>query len=79
MNERLKVLYDKAMDAAVDQYGLQRKGEKAWNPYVFEQLFSELIINECCFALLMLDAKAHGKHSYKQAAIEIKQLFEVQS
>lgn len=80
MNERLRVLCDKAMDEAVEQQGAQRKGEKAWNPYIFEQLFSEMIINECCFVLLMMDAKAQGQHSYyKHAAIELKQKFKAQS
>jgi hypothetical protein len=38
--------------------------------------FAELIINECCFKLLMMDAKAQGTHNYyKHAALELKRNF----
>lgn len=48
MHPRLKVLSVEAMDYAAEQYGPQRKGEKVWNPYVFEQKFAELIIQDIC-------------------------------
>ncbi len=42
--------------------------------------FAQSIIDECCFELLMMDAKAQGQHNYyKHAALELKRKFKVQS
>lgn len=42
--------------------------------------FAESIIDECCFKLLMMDAKAQGMHNYyKHAALELKRNFGVKN
>lgn len=77
MNERIKEIANKAVNFAADQYGPQRDNEKVWSPDIYDQKFAEMIIDECCFMLLMMDAKAQGQHNYyKHAAIELKRFLE---
>lgn len=47
MNEHIKSLSQKALDYAAEQYGPQRRGEKVWNPLVYDEKFAELLVRAC--------------------------------
>jgi hypothetical protein len=80
VNRKIKELSEQAISYAAEQYGPQRRGEQVWNPATYDQKFAELIIDECCFKLLMMDAKAQGTHNYyKHAALELKRNFTEQA
>lgn len=55
MNEHVKKLSQQAMDYAAEQYGPQRRGEKVWNPLVYDEKFSELLIRACILIALAND------------------------
>lgn len=74
MNERIKQLAEKAGSTHKQNLGVYQ--------FYVEELenFTESIIDEYCFKLLMMDAKAQGQHNYyKHAALELKRNFKVQS
>jgi len=74
MNERIKELAEKAGSTHKQNLGVYQ--------FYADELenFAESIIDECCFKLLMMDAKAQGQHNYyKHAALELKRNFKVQS
>ncbi len=78
--DKIKELSRQAHLHACEQFGKQRKGELVWNPDTYEMKLAELIIDEICFELLMMDAKVQGQHNYyKHAALELKRNFGVQS
>ena len=62
MNERIKDLADQAMKYAAEQYGLQRRGEQVWNPYLYDQKIVELVVQECIKVLDESDGSIyHGE------------------
>jgi len=66
MNDKIKELANRVGLPTYNPEGLPTKLEK----------FAELIVDECCFKLLMMDAKAQGSHNYyKHAALELKRNF----
>jgi roadblock/LC7 domain-containing protein len=71
MNERIEELAVLASKDNSDGYPVTLEYSNQ-----FAEKFAELIINECCFKLLMMDAKAQGTHNYyKHAALELKRNF----
>jgi hypothetical protein len=74
MNERIEELAEKA--------GSTHKLSLGVYQFYADELenFAESIIDECCFKLLMMDAKAQGMHNYyKHAALELKRNFGVKN
>jgi len=63
MTDIIAKLSNQAMDYATEQYGLQRAGEKVWDPLTYDRKFAQLLVEECGVALspMLRDMVSRGQ------------------